>query len=111
MAELQRVVELDPDLLFARLMLAYAYAVAGERDASLRLIDSVSASPGVQWPSPVWMGAAYGALGDLDAAFEQLERGYRERDTWLTRLDVWPMFDPLRSDPRFSDLTLRIGLD
>jgi TolB-like protein/Flp pilus assembly protein TadD len=110
-AELERVVELDPDLLFARLMVAYAYAVAGERDASLRLIDSVSATPGTQWPSPVWMGAAYGALGDLDAAFEQLERGYRERDTWITRLGVWPMFDPLRLDPRFSALTERIGLD
>jgi TolB-like protein/DNA-binding SARP family transcriptional activator/Tfp pilus assembly protein PilF len=110
-AELERVVELDPDLLFARLMVAYAYAVAGERDASLRLIDSVSATPGTQWPSPVWIGAAYGELGDLDAAFEQLERGYRERDTWITRLNVWPIFDPLRSDPRFSALTKRIGLD
>jgi TolB-like protein/DNA-binding winged helix-turn-helix (wHTH) protein/Tfp pilus assembly protein PilF len=56
-------------------------------------------------------------LGDKDRAFYWLEEAYRQHDTHWTALDIeleWinaePMLDSLRSDPRYKDLVLRIGL-
>jgi len=52
----------------------------------------------------------YAGMGDKDQAFVWLEKGYEERSTPLYFLKVDPIWDPLRSDPRFNDLLRRIGL-
>jgi serine/threonine-protein kinase len=52
----------------------------------------------------------YGQLGEKDKAFEWLERAYAERSDGLSLLKVDPWYDPLRSDPRFTDLLRRVGL-
>jgi len=50
------------------------------------------------------------ALGHNDAAFDYLEKAFDERSWVLVFLKVDPAYQPLRSDPRFSDLVTRIGL-
>ena len=49
-------------------------------------------------------------LGDIEEAFKYLEKGYQERDEGLTYLAVDPLYDPLRSDPRFQNLLRRMNL-
>ncbi len=55
-----------------------------------------------------WVNAA---LGDKDEAFAWLEKAVREREGSVYRLKVEPLIDPLRSDPRFTELLRRIGLE
>ena len=50
------------------------------------------------------------ALGEKDQAFELLEKAYDEHEGTLWILKVSPKFDPLRSDPRFTDLLRRMNL-
>jgi hypothetical protein len=50
------------------------------------------------------------ARGDKTRAFECLEKAYSERDWALTIIKVDPDFDPVRSDPRFSDILKRMNL-
>ena len=50
------------------------------------------------------------ALGDHDEAFAWLERAFEERDRMMVSLRVHPRLDPLREDPRFTDLLRRMGL-
>ena len=50
------------------------------------------------------------ALGHFDSAFERLERTFEERGGTLFWLDVNPLFEPLRSDPRFNELKRRLNL-
>jgi DNA-binding winged helix-turn-helix (wHTH) protein len=45
----------------------------------------------------------YGAAGQMDAAFEQLDRALAIRDPALVYLAVGPQWDSLRGDPRFND--------
>ncbi len=55
------------------------------------------------------MAYVYAALGDADSAFEWMEKAYERRSMRITWIRVNPVFDPLRSDPRFQDLLRRIG--
>jgi hypothetical protein len=48
--------------------------------------------------------------GDHDQAFEWLEKGFEEHAALLVTLKVDPVFDPLRGDPRFTDLIRRMRL-
>lgn len=52
----------------------------------------------------------YAALGDKEKAFWWLEKAYAEKSTFMTTLKYWSVFDPIRSDPRFTDLIQRTGL-
>jgi hypothetical protein len=47
--------------------------------------------------------------GEKDHALEWLEIAYEERDANMPYLGL-PIYDSLRSDPRFQDLLRRIGL-
>ncbi|MBZ5593622.1 MAG: tetratricopeptide repeat protein [Acidobacteriia bacterium] len=52
----------------------------------------------------------YVALGDKDAAFRNLERGFAERDGMLAYMKTYPALSGLRSDPRFRELLRRVNL-
>lgn len=49
-------------------------------------------------------------LGDNEKALGYLEEAIRDRDHRMTQLKVNPIFDPLRSDPRFLELLRRMNL-
>ena len=46
------------------------------------------------------MARAYFGVGDRDQGFEQLEKTYRERHGILVYVNVEPVFDDVRDDPR-----------
>jgi hypothetical protein len=54
--------------------------------------------------SPYWIAIAYIRLGEIDAAFKWLERANEKKDPMLGSLMVEPMLDPIRSDPRYTEL-------
>ncbi|HEY8559210.1 MAG TPA: winged helix-turn-helix domain-containing protein [Pyrinomonadaceae bacterium] len=93
------------------LELARAYANSGKSSEARKIIDQAKRlSDGEMHFSPAVIASVYGALGEKDRAFALLEQGYAERDYLLVMLKVDPMFDSLRSDPRFGDLVRRVGL-
>lgn len=62
-----------------------------------------------RWVPAASLAIAHLGLGELDAAFEWLERAYEERDLWLLWHTYDPIFRELRSDPRMIDLLRRLG--
>ncbi len=74
-------------------------------------LDQLTAAAVEQYLSPAHLALPHLALGDREAALQDLERAYRERSGWqLLFLAVEPRFDPLRTDPRFRDLLRRLRL-
>lgn len=56
------------------------------------------------------LAMVYAQLGDRERAFEQLHKAYENHAWRMVHLLVEPLFDPLRSDPRFDELVRRVGL-
>jgi TolB-like protein/Tfp pilus assembly protein PilF len=60
--------------------------------------------------SPYMIARLYADLGDKEQAFQWLDIAYREHDFLLVCVATHFQFDPLRSDPRFSQLLRKVGL-
>jgi tetratricopeptide (TPR) repeat protein len=111
-AELRKAVifnEKQPLILGA---LAQAYARAGQREEALKLVGElkrIEIEERIYVP-PFGLIWAYAGVGYNEQAFAILERSFEERRDRMVWLNVDPLLDPLRSDPRFTDLVRRIGL-
>jgi len=61
-----------------------------------------------------WSGfdiaAMYAELGEKDQAFQWLNTALQEHDGDLVGLNTNPVFDAIRSDPRFAELVRKVGL-
>jgi tetratricopeptide (TPR) repeat protein len=91
--------------------LAYALAVAGQREEAMQVLAPLVAAASRRYLPPVPMAMAYAGLGDETAAFHWLERGYSERAPLMNALAVMPAFVPLQTDARWKRLArlMRFG--
>ena len=137
----KRALELDPDFGPAHLGLALAYVKQHENSDSrieqislfvssisefqkgvgppidvLAFVNSLTTSTlgEEEWKGqfpPFFFAMGYTILGYSPQALEWLERAFEERSEYLVFLRVDPIFDKLRSEPRFGALIEKIGLD
>jgi hypothetical protein len=92
--------------------LGYAYAIARQRERALELLETLQDRAKRQHVIPYAFAPLYVGLGENDKAIEALWRDYEERATpFLHWLNVFPVFDPLHSDPRFIELVRRLGVE
>ena len=59
---------------------------------------------------PYDFAVVYAGLHEKDQALEWLQKAYEDRSAYLVYLNVEPIWDDLRSDPRFTDLLRRMRL-
>jgi tetratricopeptide (TPR) repeat protein len=91
--------------------LVWAYADAGRRPDALRLLGELKKRQQTGYVPAGAFVNAYLGLGDNDEAFAWFERAYEEQSNILIYIKVFPLYDPLRGDPRFQDLVRRVGLN
>jgi hypothetical protein len=60
--------------------------------------------------SPYSIAQTYARLGEKDKALTWLEMAYEQHDSKLPPIAVEPMFEGMRSDPRFRSLVSRLKL-
>jgi tetratricopeptide (TPR) repeat protein len=108
-AELEKAVILSGTGTLSRGLLADAYALAGEIGRALGVLDELKELSKKRYVSPVDMAIVYTGLGDRKSAFLWLEKAYQEHTMRIQELPE-PIFDSLRSDPRFGGLMRRVGL-
>ena len=96
--------DLDPSGVLDRTYSANGYAAAMGGAAELLVARSQS-----KFVLPTDIAALYLSAGNREQALAWLERGYEVRDPAMPYLG-WPMYDPLRSDPRFKDLVRKMNL-
>ncbi|HET9251923.1 MAG TPA: protein kinase [Candidatus Eisenbacteria bacterium] len=107
-AEFRKGAALSDDL-YATSLLAHAYAVSGRKEEAWVLLEELEeAEARDRFVSPYSLAAVYAGLGNANRAFELLNRAFHSRDRGMVFLYVAPRFDPLRADPRFTDLLRRM---
>ena len=84
-----------------------ASATSGLRGYWLQAAEIERKQP---WHRPRSVSAYYARLGDHDQAFAWLDRAYEQRAAWLVFTKVDPVYDNLRTDPRFPAFLQRMGL-
>src|SRR6267378_4405242 len=110
-AEAEKDVLISPRNVDTLSWLGYAYAVAGRRAEALRVLDKLTQLSKQKHVPPLDMAAIHVGLVEKDKAFEWLEKGYEERSIGFGfGINPDPIWDPLRSDPRFADLLRRMNL-
>jgi TolB-like protein/predicted Zn-dependent protease len=63
-----------------------------------------------QKDSPYVVATVYGYRNEVDPAFTWLGRAIQERDAYLTSIKSDPLFNKIRSDPRYAALLQKAGL-
>ena len=91
--------------------LADAYATSGSKGywGWLLAYWTERANRG-EFVDPALFSKYHAQLGEKERAFEWLQKAYEEREN-LVYLKVDPLWDPLRDDPRFTDLLQRMNLE
>lgn len=83
--------------------------LTGYRNA-LRSLLPLASAPAEGQPGLYAGALAYMRLGERARALLWLQFAYRQRDPGLVYLAADPVFDGLRNDPSFRDLTRRVGV-
>jgi tetratricopeptide (TPR) repeat protein len=90
---------------------AHVLAASGDRATAERLVAEYEHSAG-DGPLPNGAIAAVRlALGDVDGAFRWLDRAADERNPVILNIKSSPLWDPIRSDPRYHKLLERVNLE
>src|SRR6266436_1257373 len=111
-AELQEALTFNETEVLVLGALAHVYARAGQREEALKLVAKLERIEAEErgYVAPFGIIWAYAGLGDKEQAFAWLEKSYQEHRDRIVWLNVDPLLEPLRSDPRFQDLLRRVGL-
>ncbi len=108
--EIEENGRLSPDSLWVA-SLARIYARNGQTGKARELLDALIRQSQSRYVPPTDIATVLGFLGDKDGAFSWLDRACEERSPYLIWLKVHPVYDPLRSDPRFAELLRKVGLE
>jgi DNA-binding winged helix-turn-helix (wHTH) protein/TolB-like protein/Tfp pilus assembly protein PilF len=109
--EFARGVEISHGDPVAEAFLARSYAAAGQKEKATQVLDELVQLSAKQYMPPLEIALTYLALGRNDEGFEWLHKAADERASALVYLKVNQAFDPVRSDPRYQDLQLRMHLN
>jgi TolB-like protein/Tfp pilus assembly protein PilF len=90
--------------------LGNAYAVAGRRDEALAVLKELEEKYQKHESLGQYVALVYAGLGDPGQAFTWLEKDFQAHSGELSSVIEAPGFDPIRGDPRYTDLLRRMGL-
>ena len=88
--------------------LGYVYARSGKRRSAQKLLKELEIYSKDVYVEPHAFAVINIGLGNFDEAFRWLARSHSDRSFILTFLNVWPFFDPIRSDRRFDELADKV---
>ncbi|HEY6947076.1 MAG TPA: tetratricopeptide repeat protein [Candidatus Acidoferrum sp.] len=88
----------------------HALGVSGDAAGARKALTDLEHLAQSRYVSPLYFAMVSLGLGENRTALDWLDKAYKERTDRLVYLSAEPMADPLRSDPRFTQLLHKIGV-
>ncbi len=107
----EKMLEVGPRVVAYVGNMGWLYAVAGKKEKAHELLAELEERSKKGYVSSFWMALIYLSLGEIDKTFEWFEKAYEERDGNMIYFTVPQLFDPIRSDPRYKQLLIKMGHD
>jgi tetratricopeptide (TPR) repeat protein len=101
-------IEKEPSQAHRSQALALIYETIGDRDRSTEELEKLIA---VGTRMTFEIAEVHSYRGELDKAFEWMDRAIARHDRGLRHVMYRPYIDNMREDPRFNDVLIRIGLE
>jgi tetratricopeptide (TPR) repeat protein len=101
--------EAAPSLVDTTALLGYAYARAGRRRDALTQLAKLRREASSRYVPPFLFSNVYLGLGEQDEALHFMEMEFETRGWYMLLIKHSPLYDPLRSHPRFQALTRRMN--
>ena len=109
-ASAQQALKSSPDDPALLALIGYAEARAGKANEFQSMRAKLDEMQHHRFVSPFMLALLYTGAGDKDRAFAELDRAFDIHDPQMIWLNIDPEFDPLRDDPRFKQLLLRMNI-
>src|SRR5438094_5135976 len=92
-------------------LLGYAYAISGDRPKAEQMLRELEEMAKRQYVNSSAFAAIYLGLGEKEKALDWLDVAYENQESacWLLKVD--PIYDSMRSEPRFQAILKKVGLD
>jgi len=90
--------------------LANLRVLSGQREEGLKVFENLVEVSKTMYVPSILLAAIQAVAGNVDAAFEWLEKACEERCPWMVWLRHEVSFESMHSDPRFAALLQKIGL-
>jgi len=107
--ELEKAVEVTGRASQELGMLGYGYGVMGKRAEAMAVLRELEEKYARRESPGLYLAEVCAGLGEKDQAFAWLEKDFQARSSLLSYINAFPL-DPLRDDPRYTDLQRRVGL-
>jgi eukaryotic-like serine/threonine-protein kinase len=108
--EIEKAVALTRGAAIPTANLGYLRARLRQPEEARRILRQLAAAAKERYTPAMAFAVVHLGLGEHDQALNWLEKASEERFNRLAYLRREPIWDPLRSDPRFIDLLRRINL-
>ena len=109
-AAFQKILSAVPDNPAVLALLGHDYAASGRRADALQVITQLKDISTRRYIPALYFAMIYTGLGDRDHAFHWMDAAVQERTEYLIYLATEPVADPLRGDPRFSEIAKQVGI-
>ena len=105
----EQAVTLSNQALNFKASLGQAFGSAGFEDRARAILDDLQACEESRYVSPLWLSWVHLGLGEYDRALDLLAQAVSDGTPLAMMLHQDSVYDPLRSDPRFAELAMRVG--
>jgi adenylate cyclase len=89
-------------------LLGYAYAISGNRPKAEEILRQLEEMAKRQYVSSTAFAMIYVGLGEKQKALNWLEKSYEDQESACWYLTVEPIYDSVRSEPRFQALVQKV---
>ena len=110
LADMKKALRLAWEPSDVKCMLGYVYAVLGEREEAMKILDEVQERASHEYVSPFYVAVLYLGLEEFDNCMDYIQKSIEDKSAEMETILNDPMFEKIRSDSRLDLILGKVGV-